>query len=311
MEGIFISNKISVAYNICGIAAGILLIAALPFFSIVDNSVTFETTLGLAFLGLMVTVACIASLLFNKGAYLTIDENGISAKFGWKSKLKCGYSEIAFSEYGINSLTILLKNRKRYTILNLSNADEICGEIRKHISTPISETITKEDLQNEFFMIRKKRTKWAALTASFCGLMFLLILPAVLLTDEKEMSEFAQSDWIIFITFIVLEVLALIATMFFANKCGKLNPEINEKRAMLKKEILKTAPLPPGNLLQVYMDCDYIARAVIFGYPHTEDVYFIVQAIDKKYNLVTTYSSKVFSTIEELKPMLDELIQIS
>ena len=314
MKGVFINNKTSVVYNIFGMVVGIVLMLAVPFLCIVDDSITFETIFGLtffAFLGLIVAVVCIASLLFNKGAYLTADENGISASFGWKSKLKCEYPEIAFIKYGINSLTIILNNKKIYTILKLSNAYEICKKIRKNIDMLISESTTKEDLQNELSATKRKRTKWAVLTASFVGIMFLLIWITVILTDEKEMHEFTQYDWTIFITFIVSEVFVFIAIMFFANKCGRLNLEINEKKSMLKKEILRNESLPTGNLLNVYMDCDYTTRVVIFGYPNAEAVYFIVQVIDEKYNLITTYSSKVFSNIEEIKPMLDELIQIS
>ena len=62
---------------------------------------------------------------------------------------------------------------------------------------------------------------------------------------------------------------------------------------------------------KVYIDTNYTARAIIFGYPNIEGVYFMVQAVDKNFNVITTYMSEVYFSIEELQPMLDELIQIT
>lgn len=70
--------------------------------------------------------------------------------------------------------------------------------------------------------------------------------------------------------------------------------------------------IPYGTIdAKVYIDTNYTARAIIFGYPNIEDVYFMVQAVDKNFNVITTYMSEVYSSIEELQPMLDKLIQIT
>lgn len=307
MKGIFFKSKKSVVLNICGIVAGIALIVMLPFFCVVDDNMTVDVFWGLAFFalyGLIITVICIVSLLFNKKAYLTVDENGVSSRFGLKRELKFQFSEIALSEYRSNSLTIILKNGKRYTIPNLYNADEICNEIRKNI---IFEITTKENPQYEILNLKKQRTKLLILMVSFFVLMILLIFITVYLTDQKEMFEFTQSDWIIFFIFIALETINFIFIMFFANRCGKLNFAITQ----LKRAILETAPMSPGNLLSVYIDPDYNARVLIYGFPDVEDVYFIFQVMDKKFRPKTVYSSEVFSSIDQLKPMLDELIQTS
>lgn len=317
MDGIFGKSRFSVLFDILGIIAGIVLMAMLPVFIIVDiivgDSMTSDTILGLAFfagLGLIVVLICIASLFLNKGAFLHLDEDGISARFLWKTKLKCNYSEIAFCEYGINTLTVRLKYGKLYIVPNILNAADICGEIRKRITVSDENDYTTAELYDEVCSIKKERKKWIVLTVIFGSMMFLAIAVTVLLTGGKDPSEFSNDDWTVFIIFGNFELIDVIVTFIFANKCGKLNPILNEKRTLLKTLILKTAPLPPGNLLNVYIDTDYNARAIIFGYPNMDDVYFIIQVVDKEYNITTTYSSEVFSSIEELQPMLEELIQI-
>lgn len=314
MDGVFVRSKLSVIMNILGIFSGIILIAMLPFSMIVDDIMTFATTFGLAFFaffGLIVVILCTASLFFNRGAYLHLSDDGISSRFSWASKLECSYSDIAFCEYGINALTIRLKTGKGYMIFNLLNAADICGEIRKKITRSDESDCSSAQLYDEVHSIKKQRTKWLWFTCFFCLMMLLVIVLTVLLTGGKDLSEFSRNDWIVFLIFAIFELLDVVVTFFFANKCGKLNPVLNEKSAALKKQILKDAPLPSGNLLKVYMNTDYTARAVVFGYPNIDDVYFIVQAVDKNFNVITTYLSEVYSSMEELQPMLDELIQIA
>lgn len=304
MNGVFIKSRFSIALNILGLVSGIALIATLPFFVVADGPITSDTIFRLpflAFLGLVLIIFCIASLLFNKGAYLHLNEDRISSHFLWKTKLDCRYSDVAFCEYGMNTLNIRLTNGKRYIIPGLMNSADICGEIRKKMTIPTNqENVPLFVLTDEIQILKKQRTKWLAWVIVFGSLMFIIIGLTVFFTDGKEFSEFVPKDWITFVCFGVLEFIVVVSTFFFANKCGKLKPVLSEKTIFLKRRILQTAPLPSGNVVKTFIDTDYTARVIVFGYPNQEDVSYIVQVVDENFKVLTTYTSEIFQNSQDL-----------
>lgn len=313
MNGIFEKSRFSI-YNIIGIIIGLSLIVTFTHFVITNefNSESLFTSIFFIFFGLAITILCFLSLFLNKGAYFRLDENGITSQFSLKTKLNCKYSEIAFCECMYDNLIIRMHNGKRYFISKMVNADFICAEIRKRINVySKKDDMPLEEMLSELSKIKEKRKKMLIITIVLVSLMFLSIAVITIVTGGKDISDFNNNENKLFIGYIVFEVIDVICAFFFASKCGNLNHLVSEKIALIKKNILKNAPLPTGNLLKVYMDADYTVRVIIFGYPNADDVYYITQAVDDRFNIVTTYSSKVFENIDVLQSDLDDLIDIS
>ena len=78
-------------------------------------------------------------------------------------------------------------------------------------------------LKKEVLMKNKLNKKHIALFICL-GLMFGLIFLTVFLTGGKEISEFTDTDRIIFTAFIILEIVNFVVMMIIANKIGKENP---------------------------------------------------------------------------------------
>ena len=315
MDGIFLKKKTALFANILGIVAGTFLILLFTFLMFADSETTTnaDTLLGSIIaicFGVVIIALCIFLMLFNHGAYLTITENHVEAKFNRNQKIICFYSEIAFVDSNLFSLFIKLKSGKQYTILNLQNAEQICDAIRKKTYTGTDTLICKENLFSEIKFLIEKRNRKIVLLIALAIFMFLNIFLCVFLTNGKELSDFSYSDWIYFVFFVVTECCAVIVLCYVANQAGKTLPVLHEKKASLRKLILETAPLLSGNLLGAYMDSTYQIRVTVFGYPNMEDVYFCVEKVDKNYNLICIFQSPIVSNIEEIKPMLDEFIKI-
>ena len=64
--------------------------------------------------------------------------------------------------------------------------------------------------------------KHLAITIFFAILSFVTIFLTVILTGEKRTSEFTQNDWIIFISFLIVESAIIVLEFYFANRCGRL-----------------------------------------------------------------------------------------
>lgn len=313
MNGIFEKSRFSI-YNIIGIILGLSLIVTFTHFVVINefNSESLFISIFFIFFGLAITILCFLSLFLNKGAYFRLDENGITSQFSLKTNLNCKYSEIAFCECMYDNLIIRMHNGKRYFISKMVNADFICAEIRKRINAySKKDDMPLEEMLSELSNIKEKRKRMLIITVILVSLMFLSIAVITIVTGGKDISDFNNNENKLFIGFIVFEVIDVICAFFFASKCGNLNHLVSEKIALIKKNILKNAPLPIGNLLKVYMDADYTVRVIIFGYPNADDVYYITQAVDDRFNIVTTYSSKVFENIDVLQSDLDDLIDIS
>lgn len=312
VDGVFFKKKISLIYNILGIAAGVVLILLFSFLLIVDSERTADTTVGITFLiilGVGSIAMCVLSMVFNRNAYFHIREDHISARFNWNTRIVCYFDEIDFVEWKLYSLSLKLKGGKRYTVFNLANAEILCDVIRKKIQPYQDTAMDKETLLSQIRLLTIQRKKEISCLAGLGVLMVIDIILCVFLTGGKDLSDFIPKDWMLFFIFAALEVGMVILLFIIANKCGKKLPVLNELKTDVQRLILEMTPTLPGNLLNVYIDSSYQVRATVFGYPNSEEVYFYIETIDKEYNLTCVYQSPVYSNIEELKPMLEEFIQ--
>ena len=135
MYGVFIRKR----WGLCGwllLGVGILLTILFSFLLFVDNTMSPEDKVGcriILVLSLVIVVLCLISRRFNRGAFLHLGESGLTARFAWRARLQCPYSDIAFCSCGGMTLTLRLQCGKRCTIPLLDNAAEICSELRKRI----------------------------------------------------------------------------------------------------------------------------------------------------------------------------------
>ena len=70
-----------------------------------------------------------------------------------------------------------------------------------------------------------EKKKYLILTAICGGFMFLWIFLTMALTGGRDMQEFTDLDKKIFFGFLILEVITVILTFFFATKAGKASPK--------------------------------------------------------------------------------------
>ena len=135
MDGIFIQKR----FGLCRwllLGSGIFLALLFSFLLFVDNTMSPEDKAGcriILVLSLVIVVLCLISRRFNRGAFLHLGESGLTARFAWRARLQCPYSDIAFCSCGGMTLTLRLQCGKRCTIPLLDNAAEICSELRKRI----------------------------------------------------------------------------------------------------------------------------------------------------------------------------------
>lgn len=304
MDGIFKKSTPAKVLNIIEMLLGAVgapaRIAYGYFFENMRGEKLLITAIICGSVGLILFLYGLASFLLNRNAYLHLDEHGMDARFLWGSKIKCAYSEIAFCNCSATTLALRMKNGKNYTIFGLANSIEICDRIKTETEKEITDDKTINEVGHEIMQTTKRINKNLAFTVGGLVAMFALIALLVILTGGRDIKDFTPTDKIFMICFAVAEVALLIITFVFAGKAGKDNTYIRHKKVQYGEYIIKKAPLPSGNVLKCYIDLLTQTRVIIYGFPNSENVYYIYQFVGKNFALMSTDSSEIFPSMKDL-----------
>ena len=307
MDGVFLRKKVHIWYLLLA-GCGLFLIGMYIFFSIVDSEAGSEVRTFLI-MGILILLVVIPSWLFNFRAFLHVDEDAVQGKYHWFGRIDCKLSEITFVTARVNTLIIQLRDGRTHTIMGLANPWPIASYLRRRIL--FEGTTRPEVLIEKRNNLKAARKKGLIYVCSGVALMFILILVAVFLTGEKEMHEFSRTDWIVFTIIGVMEIATVITTFYFANQTGHKNIPIEKLQYEIQRGIIETQPLLPGYIVGVYADEIYACRIILFGYPHVDAVYYVVQEFVSDYTLTKTYASETYETRNDLPESFEMLVDIT
>ena len=302
MEGMFLRKKFNVWLFLL-FACGLYF-----FFNITDPTATGKT-LTFLIMGILILLVVIPSWLLNYGAFIHIDEDSIKAKYHWFGKIDCKLSDVTFAMPQVNTLIIQLKDGKTHTIMGVVNSWHLASVIRRNMH--FESTEQPEMLIEKLNNLKSAKKKGLVYVCFGVALMFINIFVAVFLTGEREMHQFSNGDWTIFIVMCAIEIITVIATFYFAQKTGKNNVPIEKLKYEIKRRIIETQPLLPGFVIAVYTDENYMGRITLFGYPNDNAVYYSVQEFASDYTLFRAYTSDVYDSQEDLPADFKALIDIT
>ena len=307
MEGVFLRKKFNVWLFLL-FACGLFFIGLYFFINITDPTATGET-LTFLIMGILIILVVIPSWLLNYGAFIHIDEDSIKAKYHWFGKIDCKLSDVTFAMPQVNKLIIQLKDGKTHTIMGVENSWHLAYVIRRNMH--FESTEQPEMLIEKLNNLMSAKKKGLVYVCFGVALMFINIFVAVFLTGEREMHQFSNGDWTIFIVMCAIEIITVIATFYFAQKTGKNNVPIEKLKYEIKRRIIETQPLLPGFVIAVYTDENYMGRLTLFGYPNDNAVYYSVQEFTSDYTLFSAYTSDVYDSQEDLPTDFEGLIDIT
>ena len=300
MYGVFIRKR----WGLCRwllLGSGILLALLFSFLLFVDNAVSPENKAGCRIILVLSLAAVILSLIshrFNRGAFLHLGESRLTARFAWRTRLQCLYSDIAFCSCSGMTLTLRLKNGKRYTIPLLDNAAEICTELWKRIEPFRPELPDREELSQTLARQKRQHRKWTVCAFGALLIAMIGVAASALLAGGNADT---HTDRGIAAAAICLFAGLCVAALLFAGKGGRWLADANETAMLLRECILKTAPLPPGNVWDVSFNNDFTGRTIIYGYPNSNSGYYVCQELDENWELTTTYTSEIILDIGSLQ----------
>lgn len=297
-------------WNVISLLCGLFLIGLFILLFYIDSESTLRDLLTGIIVGAFICIVSTFSLFYNYKAYLYVDDNGyIKGKYRYFGKIDSRISDVEFASGKGNTLMIRLKNGKAHTVTGIENSWSLASVIRRNM--PFEKTEQPETLIEKLNSLKSSGKKDLIYVCAGPVLMIIYIFVTVYFTGEREMHEFSNIDWTVFIVMGIIEIATILATFYFAQKIGKNQIVIEKLQYAIKRTIIETKPLPLGLVAGVYTDDDYIGRITVLGYPHQSAVYYSVQEFDSEYNLLTVYTSDTFESQEELPEGFESLIDIT
>lgn len=315
MDGIFIKTKSRVFFNIIGIFCGVFLVFLFGFFLYSGQCDTLDyQILSIFFVcfGISASCFCAVSLYVNRKAYIHVDEDRISAFCHFGLALECEWTDIRYVSYGGTGLTLQLKNGKKYNLMNLENADQLGRYIQKRIPGELLHTPDQRELTTALPELQKRCKKEGIASIACFLLIFPLIFGTAALTDWKDLHEFTSRDWTVFAWMAGLGVIVLIAFSILLRRFLLDGEEITRLRGARHQQLLRTAPLQPGNAIKLFLDDDVYAtvRLTVYGFPHYDDVYFTVEGLNQHLELECIHRSAIYADFSELEPEIEGMTEI-
>ena len=297
-------------WNVICLLCGLFLIGLFIVLSYIDSESTLSDLLTGIIFAALICIVNIVCLFYNYKAYLYVDDNGhIKGKYHYFSKIDSRISDVEFASEKGSTLIIRLKNGKTHTITGIENSWSLASVIRRNM--PFEPTEQPEILIDKLNSLKSAGKKDLIYVCAGSALMFINIFVTIFLTDERELDEFSNIDWTIFIIMGIIELATIIATFYFAQKIAKNHIATEKLQYAVKRTIIETKPLPLGFVTGVYTDDNYIGRITVMGYRHQSAVYYSVQEFDSEYNLIQVYTSDTYKSQEELPEGFESLIDIT
>lgn len=315
MDGVFSKRRFGRIADIAGLLCGVFLALLFGFFLCIGEYSTWEDILLSCFFicfGLLIAVFCGVSLYVNQHAYIHVDEDSISAFCHFGLSLTCKLSDVRAVSFGYSGLNIQLHNNKKYNLMNLENAWELGMYIQNKLPLSLVALQDRTQMLAEIPSVRKKRNT-LGIASIVC---FLLLFPEIVLTGAltswKDLRMFTPGDWVIFLTMAGAGIITFVLFCILLRKYVQYAEKLDAMQKALQQNILRTAPLQPGNVRKVFLEEDGhgLFRLTVFGFPNSQDVYFTVEQVDQNYEIECIHTSKIFHDFGELADDFADMTEI-
>jgi len=251
--------------------------------------------------------------LYNRKAYLHIDDNKLVGRFGFFKRIECDITNVTFVLAQFDTLHIILKDRK-FHIRGIQNAYAISVFIQQRMPFSPCE-VTAEVIENIKKRVEKRKKN---IIGVFCmiGLSFAWIFIALpLIGVSKEFSDFTQREWGLFAILCAIELPTVMMMFVFAIRSGKGNLKFEKQMYELRRSIMESTPLVvgPGHLKAVLTDYQCSQRITFYCACVDNDplsVCYNVEIFDENFKLKFTHQTEIF-TLENFEEAVDGLLDIT
>ena len=263
-------------------------------------------------LGLLFGFLSVFIWLFNKDAFLRIADGKIDARFGFGTELHAKLRDIENAENQGKNLKLTVGGNIIW-IYNLVNAKDLCRYILSRIST-CSSPFNIEEAKTRYEKSKKGHIIYLIATIFAAAFLFINIGWCVFLTAGKQLADFSEFNDAVFLAFTFAEILTVIITFLFADKCGKKLEAFKLAKVQIvsvlaferKSDALDTYP---NIIAKKYFD-HYTYRLIVFA-PQKDVFAYMLERFDvETLSWISCYdSAKGFESLADLDEEMNDAFQ--
>ncbi len=308
MEGIFAKRITVKGLLLYALGAGILGFFAGKIFSLVAGANLLMLLYGLWALGCAVyAVAIAAFFLNNRKAFLKLEADQITARYGLSKKLECSPDDLSYASVGTNMLTLEVGG-KLHDIGGLVNVGDLAQWLKGRVPF-----VVPKDSQESLLAVREqaKRSRKGNL---ILGIGFFILAAVMLFVSKKFLSGkdlFALStgDLVIYGFLLVAAIALFITGALCIRKVSLAIRQLTISRDKLRCLAIATTPLPEHDVIGVFYD-GYAVRLCLCA-DNKDRVYYISEKMGNDFALHPHKSCDPTEDTEKVNAVIDQMRDIS
>ncbi|MGM9681779.1 MAG: hypothetical protein ACI3XR_09775 [Eubacteriales bacterium] len=232
------------------------------------SDLLFILVFMLLFIGGMIFSIC--ELLINYKAYLRIQGDRLTCRFGFFKKLSCRICEVKSAACKRDTLYLLLINGKQYTVSGILNDDSrsFCFFLRRWIPTSNE---SPDTIQSEVRRLESLYKKRLLMIIPIFLSAFVMIFLTAILTGWRDAAEFTATDRIVFSAFSVLFAAWTVFLFPYTRQVSKRLVELELRKYDLRWAKAFDFPTDP-QIIAIYVS-EELNRAVIRRIPGADEGY--------------------------------------
>ncbi len=308
MEGIFAKKITKKGLLLYALGAGILGFVAGKIFSMEAGANLLTLLYGLWALGCAVYAAAIvAFFLNNRKAYLKLEEDRITARYGFGRKLDCSPSDLGYASIGADVLT-LEAGGELHDIGGLVNV----GELAQWLKAKVPFVVPKDS--QEALLELREQSKRGRKANLILGIAFFVLAAVVLFVSKKFLASkdlFALSggDLAVYGLLLVAAIALAIAGAISIRKVGKAIRQLTISRDKLRCLAIANTPLPEHDVIGVFYD-GYAVRLSLCA-DKKDRVYYVSEKMGNDFALHPHKSCDPTEDTEKVNAVIDQMRDIS
>ncbi len=307
MEGIFvrkISKKALVLYIL-----GAVLLAYFGFrvFSLEAGANVLILLYGLWGLGCAIYAAAIAAFfLNNRGAYLKMEDDRITAQYGFGKILDCSPEDLGYASVGPDTLS-LEANGVIHDISGLANVGELAGWLKKRLPfvVPVE---SKEALLSSREAARRNRKLFLIAGIVCFGLAILAYILAGNFLKARDLFTLSGSCLGALAMYLAGMILLAIGGILCIRKVSRSIRQLTVSRDKLRCLAIAKTPLPEHDVIGVFYD-GYAVRLSLCADPE-DRVYYVTEKMGSDFSLYPHGSTEPTENTAEVDAVVESMRDI-
>ncbi len=244
--------------------------------------------------------------LNNRGAFLKLEESGISARYGFGKQLQCPLEALSYASVGSNILS-LEAGGMIHDISGLANVGELAAWLKEHVPFIIPKE-EKDELLIQRTNATQSRKHNLILTVIFVACAAVSLFLARNYLQEKDLTALTSSDLLIFGAWLAGGLLGFVAALICVRKVSKAIRLLAVNHDKLRCLAISKTPLPEGDAIGVFYD-GYAVRLTLYADPE-DRVYYITEKMNAGYNLEIRKTSQPSADTTEADKLLEQMRDI-